>query len=123
MADFNYADLLPIGNDETEYRKISGEGVSTFEADGRTFLTVTPEAISKLTEEAMHDINHYLRAEHLNQLRKILNDPESSPNDRFVALDLLKNANIAAGGILPAGSGARASRRSWSFRSPGGRAP
>ena len=101
MAEFNYADLLPIGKDETEYRKLSIEGISTFEADGRTFLKVTPEAISKLTEEAMHDINHYLRAEHLNQLKRILDDPEASANDRFVALDLLKNANISAGGILP----------------------
>ena len=101
MADFNYSDLLPIGKDETEYRKISSDGVSTFEADGRTFLKVTPDAIAKLTSEALHDINHYLRAEHLNQLKKILDDPEASANDRFVALDLLKNANIAAGGILP----------------------
>lgn len=101
MADFNYEDLLPIGNDETEYRKITTEGVSTFEADGRTFLKITPEAIANLTSEALHDINHYLRADHLNQLKKILDDPEASNNDRFVALDLLKNANISAGGILP----------------------
>ncbi|MEN9736389.1 MAG: hypothetical protein RL129_1100 [Actinomycetota bacterium] len=101
MADFSYSDLLPIGKDETEYRKISSEGVSTFEADGRSFLKVSPEAIANLTSEAMHDINHYLRAEHLNQLKKILDDPEASANDRFVALDLLKNANISAGGILP----------------------
>jgi fumarate hydratase class I len=101
MADFNYSDLLPIGKDETEYRKISSDGVTTFEADGRNFLKVSPDAIAKLTSEALHDINHYLRAEHLSQLKKILDDPESSSNDRFVALDLLKNANIAAGGILP----------------------
>ena len=101
MADFSYSDLLPIGKDETEYRKISSHGVSTFEADGRTFLKVTPEAIQNLTTEALHDINHYLRAEHLAQLSRILDDPEASSNDRFVALDLLKNANISAGGILP----------------------
>ena len=101
MADFSYEDLLPLGNDETEYRKISSEGIETFEADGRTFLKVSPDAIKNLTAEALHDINHYLRAEHLNQLKKILDDPEASNNDRFVALDLLKNANIAAGGILP----------------------
>ena len=101
MADFSYSDLLPIGKDETEYRKISSHGVSTFEADGRTFLKVTPEAIQNLTVEALHDINHYLRAEHLAQLRRILDDPEASSNDRFVALDLLKNANISAGGVLP----------------------
>ena len=101
MADFSYSDLLPIGKDETEYRKISSNGVSTFEADGRTFLKVTPEAIQNLTVEALHDINHYLRAEHLAQLSRILDDPEASSNDRFVALDLLKNANISAGGVLP----------------------
>ena len=101
MADFSYSDLLPIGKDETEYRKVSSHGVSTFEADGRTFLKVTPEAIQNLTVEALHDINHYLRAEHLAQLSRILDDPEASSNDRFVALDLLKNANISAGGILP----------------------
>jgi fumarate hydratase class I len=101
MPEFIYEDLLPIGEDETEYRLVSKEGVSTFEADGRTFLKVSPEAIRNLTEVAMHDISHYLRSDHLAQLAKILKDPESSPNDRFVALDLLKNANISAGGILP----------------------
>ena len=77
------------------------EGVSTFEAGGRTFLQVTPEAIRQLTAEAMHDIAHYLRPAHLAQLRRIIDDPESSGNDRFVALDLLKNVNISAGGVLP----------------------
>ena len=101
MPEFIYEDLLPIGPDKTEYRKITSEGVSTFDADGRTFLKVTPEAIKNLTEIAIHDISHYLRSEHLQQLASILKDPESSPNDRFVALDLLKNANISAGGILP----------------------
>jgi fumarate hydratase class I len=101
MADFAYEDLLPIGKDETEYRLVSTEGIATFEADGKVFLKVSPEAISQLTEIAMHDINHYLRSSHLQQLANILADPESSPNDRFVALDLLKNANISAGGILP----------------------
>ena len=101
MADFAYEDLLPIGKDETEYRLVSTDGISTFEADGKVFLKVSPEAISQLTEIAMHDINHYLRSSHLQQLANILADQESSPNDRFVALDLLKNANISAGGILP----------------------
>ena len=101
MPEFIYEDLLPVGPDKTEYRLISKEGISTFEADGRTFLKVSPEAIRNLTEVAMHDISHYLRSEHLAQLANILKDPESSPNDRFVALDLLKNANISAGGILP----------------------
>lgn len=101
MPEFIYEDLLPIGPDTTEYRLISTEGVSTFEADGRRFLKVSPDAIRNLTEVAMHDISHYLRGEHLQQLANILKDPEASPNDRFVALDLLKNANISAGGILP----------------------
>ena len=99
--EFTYEDLLPIGPDKTEYRKISSEGVSTFTAEGMEFLKVSPEAIANLTEVAIHDISHYLRAEHLQQLQNILKDPESSPNDRFVAIDLLKNANIAAGGVLP----------------------
>jgi len=101
VAEFNYSDLLPIGTDQTEYRQISKDGVSTFEADGKTFLKVAPEALEKLTAIALHDINHYLRAEHLNQLKRILDDPQASANDRFVALDLLKNANISAGGVLP----------------------
>ncbi|HEX4787636.1 MAG TPA: fumarate hydratase [Actinospica sp.] len=101
MPDFAYSDLLPLGADETEYRLVTGEGVSTVEAAGRRFLQVEPEALRLLTAEAMHDIAHYLRTSHLTQLASIMNDPEASPNDRFVALDLLKNANIAAGGILP----------------------
>ena len=99
--EFTYQDLLPIGEDKTEYRLLSTEGVSTFTAEGREFLKVSPDAISNLTQAAIHDISHYLRAEHLQQLANILKDPESSPNDRFVAIDLLKNANISAGGILP----------------------
>ena len=99
--EFSYQDLLPIGEDKTEYRQLSAEGVSTFNAEGRQFLSVTPVAIENLTKVAIHDISHYLRAEHLQQLANILKDPESSPNDRFVALDLLKNANISAGGVLP----------------------
>jgi fumarate hydratase class I len=101
MPEFSYSDLLPIGADTTEYRLLTTEGVSTFEAGGINFLTVAPEAITRLTEEAIHDISHYLRPAHLQQLENILKDPEASPNDRFVALDLLKNANIAAGGVLP----------------------
>ncbi|WP_019545320.1 fumarate hydratase [Streptomyces sulphureus] len=98
---FSYTEMLPVGADPTPYRLVTSEGVSTFEADGRTFLKVEPEALRKLAAEAMHDISHYLRPEHLAQLRKILDDPEASANDRFVALDLLKNANIAAAGVLP----------------------
>ena len=99
--EFRYSDLLPTGPDETPYRLLTTEGVSTFEVDGRTFLQVSPEAIQRLTAEAMHDISHYLRPAHLAQLRTIIDDPEASGNDRFVALDLLKNVNISAGGVLP----------------------
>ena len=99
--DFSYSDLLPIGADTTKYRLISKEGVSVIKLGDREFLQVEPAALTLLTETAIHDISHYLRTEHLEQLAKILKDPEASANDRFVALDLLKNANIAAGGILP----------------------
>ncbi|MGW0037093.1 fumarate hydratase [Gordonia sp. NPDC003376] len=99
--EFRYADLLPSGADETPYRLITTEGVSTFDVDGRTFLKVEPEALERLTAEAIHDISHFLRPAHLAQLRKIIDDPEASGNDRFVALDLLKNVNISAGGVLP----------------------
>src|SRR5690349_13481573 len=102
MAEFEYEDLLPIGPDQTEYRLLTTEGVSTVAGPGgRTFLQVEPEALRTLTETAMHDIAHYLRPAHLAQLRRIIDDPEASNNDKFVALDLLKNANIAAGGVLP----------------------
>ncbi len=98
---FSYSDLLPLGEDTTTYRLIGKEGVSVVKLGDREFLQVEPEAIAKLTEIAIHDINHYLRPDHLAQLANILKDPEASANDRFVALDLLKNANIAAGGVLP----------------------
>ena len=101
MTEFAYSDLLPLGPDTTEYRLISTEGVSTFEADGRTFLKIEPSAIRLLTRAAMNDIAHYLRTEHLEQLASILEDPEASGNDIFVAHELLLNANIAAAGVLP----------------------
>ena len=101
MPEFTYTDLLPIGADETPYRLLGTAGVETIEAGGRTFLHVSDEALRLLAYEAVHDIQHLLRPAHLAQLRRILDDPEASPNDRFVALDLLKNANIAAGGVLP----------------------
>ncbi|MGO4596527.1 fumarate hydratase [Terrabacter sp. 2RAF25] len=102
MAEFSYEDLLPIGADETPYRLLTTEGVRAVDGPGgRTFLEVDPEALRLLTETAMHDVAHYLRPAHLQQLRTILDDPEASNNDKFVALDLLKNANIAAGGVLP----------------------
>jgi fumarate hydratase class I len=101
MPEFAYTDLLPMGEDTTPYRLVTSEGVSTFEADGRTFLKVEPEALRLLADTAMRDIAHLLRPGHLRQLARILDDPEASPNDRFVALDLLKNATIAAAGVLP----------------------
>lgn len=102
MAEFAYEDMLPLGKDETPYRLLTTEGVSVVEGPGgRKFLEVAPEALTLLAETAMHDIAHYLRPAHLAQLKKIMEDPEASPNDKFVALDLLKNANIASGGVLP----------------------
>ena len=101
VSEFEYQDLLPLGPDDTEYRLVTTEGVSTVEAAGRTFLQVEPEALTTLAREAMWDIAHLLRTSHLEQLAGILEDPEASANDRFVALDLLKNANISAGGVLP----------------------
>ena len=101
MPNFSYSDLLPLGADATKYRLVSKEGVSVVKHGDKEFLQVEPAALVKLTHEAIHDINHYLRAEHLQQLTNIVKDPEASPNDRFVAIDLLKNANIAAGGVLP----------------------
>ncbi|MFI7523011.1 fumarate hydratase [Micromonospora globbae] len=101
-AAFSYAPLLPTGPDQTEYRLITDEGVDVVHGPGgRRFLTVEPAALTALTAEAMHDIAHFLRPAHLAQLRSIIDDPAASPNDRFVALDLLRNANIAAGGVLP----------------------
>ena len=102
MADFAYEDLLPTGSDDAAYRLLTTEGVEVVDGPGgRRFLQVAPEALRLLSETAMHDIAHYLRPTHLQQLRNILDDPEASNNDKFVALDLLKNANIAAGGVLP----------------------
>jgi fumarate hydratase class I len=102
MPEFAYAPLLPLGPDQTEYRLVATEGVEVVDGPaGRRFLTVQPEVLTRLTDEAMHDIAHYLRPAHLAQLRSIIDDPAASPNDRFVALDLLRNANIAAGGVLP----------------------
>ncbi|MCW2542837.1 MAG: hydro-lyase, Fe-S type, tartrate/fumarate subfamily, beta subunit, partial [Frankiales bacterium] len=101
MPEFAYTDLLPTGADDTPYRLLTASGVEVVEAAGRTFLQVAPEALTLLAKTAIRDISHLLRPAHLAQLRRILDDPEASPNDRFVALDLLKNANIAAGGVLP----------------------
>ncbi|MEN9286100.1 MAG: hypothetical protein RLZ29_207 [Actinomycetota bacterium] len=98
---FAHTELLPLGKDDTEYRLVTRDGVSVTKTEVGEFLRVDSAAITRLTAEAMHDIAHYLRSSHLEQLAKILKDPEASENDRFVALDLLKNASIAAGGVLP----------------------
>src|SRR6478672_3288267 len=98
---YHYTPLFPLAKDQTRYRKLTGEGVCAETLGGREFLIVSREAIRLLAEEAMIDINHLLRPSHLAQLAKILDDPEATANDRFVAYDLLKNANIAAGGVLP----------------------
>ncbi len=99
--DFDFTELLPLGEDTTEYRLITTEGVETVETSEGRFLKVAPSAIRRLTAEAMREIAHHLRSGHLAQLRAILDDPEASDNDRFVALDLLRNAAVAAGGVLP----------------------
>ena len=101
MVDFNFSPVLPLGDDTTEYELITTDGVSSFEANGHRWLTVEPEVLTSLASRAIHDISHLLRPSHLQQLRNILDDPEASSNDQFVALELLKNASIAAGGVLP----------------------
>jgi len=101
MPEFSYTDLLPLGPDSTEYRLLSEAGVAKRAALGREFLEVEPQALTLLTARAMRDIAHLLRPAHLRQLRSILDDPQASPNDRFVATDLLTNACVAAGGVLP----------------------
>ena len=101
LPAYRHTPLFPLGKDATPYRKLTSEGVRVEKAFGREMLVVSPEALRALAEEAYNDINHYLRPGHLAQLRAILDDPEASDNDKFVAYDFLKNANIAAGGVLP----------------------
>jgi fumarate hydratase, class I len=101
MTDFHYQELFPLGPDEAPYRKLTSDDIGAFEAAGRSVLSVAPEALEALAFEAMRDIAHLFRPGHLAQLRAILDDPEASPNDRFVALEMLKNANVAAGRVLP----------------------
>ena len=98
---FEHTPLFPLGEDTTPYRKLGDGGVTPAKLDGEEILKVDADALRALAEQAFTDINHLMRPGHLAQLRKILEDPEASANDRFVALDLLKNANIAAGGVLP----------------------
>ena len=101
MTEFVYQDLLPLGDDATPYRLLTRDGVHAVTGAGRTFLEVDPTALTRLSREAMRDISHLFRPGHLQQLADILRDPEASANDRFVALELLKNACVAAGGVLP----------------------
>jgi fumarate hydratase class I len=101
MPEFTHAELLPLGADTTQYRLLTGDGVTTRQAYGRKFLEVAPELLTLVACEGMRDIAHLLRPGHLRQVRAILDDPEASPNDRYVARDLLQNACIAAGGVLP----------------------
>ena len=98
---FEFHQILPPGADDTPYRKLTDDFVDTVDFDGGELLKVDPEGLSLLAAEAFRDINHLLRPGHLAQLKMILDDPEASDNDRFVAYDMLKNANIAAGGVLP----------------------
>ena len=100
-ANFLYSPMFPLGADPTPWRKLNILGVTTTACDGQTVLRIKPEALSELAFQAFHDVSHLLRPAHLESLRAILDDPEASGNDRFVALDLLKNANISAGGVLP----------------------
>lgn len=100
-ANFLYSPMFPLGPDRTPWKKLDIAGVRTTTCDGQTVLRIAPDALSELAVRAFHDVSHLLRPGHLAQLRAILDDPEASGNDRFVALDLLKNANIAAGGVLP----------------------
>ena len=101
MGDFSYTDLLPAHHSEPDYRLITSDGIEVRDLGGMKFLHVSPEVLRTVAYEAIHDISHYLRTAHLEQLAHILDDPEASANDRYVATDLLKNANISAGGVLP----------------------
>ncbi len=100
-SGFAYSPMFPLGPDATPWRKLAIEGVSSLVCDGRSITRIAPAALTELAFQAFRDLSHLLRPGHLRQLRAILDDPEASENDRFVALDLLKNANIAAGGVLP----------------------
>jgi fumarate hydratase, class I len=100
-ANFQYAPMFPLGEDATPWRRLPIEGVRTITVEGKTVLRIAPDVLSDLAVRAFHDVSHLLRPAHLASLRAILEDPEASENDRFVARDLLKNANIAAGGLLP----------------------
>lgn len=101
MSAYVHHEMFPLGEDTTPYRLLTKEHVSTATFEGRTVLKIAPEALTLLAEQAIHDTQHLLRPTHLAQLKKIMEDPEASPNDKFVALEFLKNATIAADGVLP----------------------
>ena len=101
MPDFKFTEILPTKPTDPQFRLVTKDGISVSKLGDRTFLNIEPQVLEKIAYEAIHDISHYLRSDHLAQLRNIIDDPEASPNDRFVAIDLLKNANISAGGVLP----------------------
>ena len=101
MTEFHYQPLFELGADETPYRKLTADGVSSARLGGREILQVEPEVLRSVARAAFDDVAHLLRPGHLAQLRSIMDDPEASPNDRFVALELLRNANVAAGRVLP----------------------
>ena len=101
MEEHTHRELMPLGQDQTPYRLLTSDFVSTVEFEGQTIVKVAPEGLTMLADQAMRDASHLLRPGHLEQVRAIFDDPEASDNDRFVALDMLKNANIAAGGVLP----------------------
>ena len=101
MNDFNYSPIFPISVDETEYIKISDSYVRISKINNKEILFVDPKALTFLAQRAFKDVSHLLRKSHLKQLRNILDDKESSGNDKFVALTMLKNANISASGVLP----------------------
>ena len=101
MVEFTYQDMFPLGDDTTDYRRLTDDHVSLDAFKGSEILTITPEGLTLLAEHAFTDVSHLLRPSHLSLLAKILNDPESSDNDRYVALEMLKNAVISADGVFP----------------------
>ena len=101
MAEFKYAPMFQMGEDKTEYRLLTKEGVSVSEFEGHKILKVSKEALTLLAQQCFHDVEFMLRREHNLQVAKVLNDPEASENDKYVALQFLRNADVAAKGVLP----------------------
>ena len=101
MAEFTYSPMFPLGVDKTDYELVTAEYVKLVKINGENFLKVSPEGLTELAERAFKDISHLLRSDHLAQLANIIEDPEATKNDRFVAMEMLKNAVISAEGKLP----------------------